>query len=119
MFLFILPLVILVIGYGLGLWLAFTGRRLVRRFFILPLLASLVVTAIYSSRYEERKQRRLPGHTAPLLPDNATHFLPLYALRIAPLALGVCLIANAAGYFTMISVHRRFHRHVPPAVAVE
>lgn len=106
MFLFIFPLVILVIGYGLGLWFAFTGRRLVRRFFLLPLFASLIVTAIYSSRFEQRK----PSRAFPSLPDDKAEFLPLYALRIAPLTLGVCLIANAAGYLTMTAVHRRFHK---------
>ncbi len=114
MLIFLIPSVILVVGYGLGLWFSIRGRRLGRRFFLLPLLVSLAFTLLVSSRYEHKRMAPLPGHTAPSIPDDPVHFLPLYALRVAPLALGVCLIANAAGQFGVRGVYRRFRAH-PPA----
>ena len=115
--LFIVPLIIFIVGYALALWFAATGRRLVRRFFFLPLLASLALTLFVSLRFEHNRLAPLPGHTAPAQPDDPFHFLPLYALRIAPIALGACLIVNVTWYFTVTAVRRRFRRPVTPEVA--
>jgi hypothetical protein len=115
--LFIVPLIILVIGYGLGLWFSATGRRLVRRFFFLPVLVSLALTLLVSSKFERIRLAPLPGQTVPARPDNPLHFLPLYALRVAPIALGACLIVNASGYFAVTSLHRRFRKTRAPVAS--
>jgi hypothetical protein len=112
--LFTVPLVILIVGYGLGLWFSANGRRLVRRFFFLPILLSLAVTLFVSMRFEHNRLQPLPGQTVPSLPDNPVHFLPLYALRVAPLALGTCLIINASGYFAVMGLRRRFRKAAHP-----
>ena len=112
--LFLIPLVILVAGYGLGLWFSATGRRMVRRFFFLPILVSLALTLFVAFRFERNRLAPLPGQTVPTQPDDPVHFVPLYALRVAPIALGACLIINAAGHFTIVAVHRGFLRSTPP-----
>jgi hypothetical protein len=112
--LFIVPLILLVLGYGLALWFSATGRRLVRRFFFLPVLLSLAVTLFFSLRYERNRLMPLPGHTAPSQPDDPVHYLPLYALRLAPIAVGTCLILNATGYFVFTGVRRRLRKPAPP-----
>ena len=114
--LFIIPLVILVVGYVLGLWCSANGNPLVRRFFFLPILASLAVTLFITSKYERARITPLPGQTLPVLPDHPWHYVPLYALRIAPIALGACLIINAAASFILVVVRRRFRRSGAPVV---
>jgi hypothetical protein len=74
----------------------------------------MVVTLLVSMRFERNRLAPLPGQTVPTLLDNPVHFLPLYALRVAPIALGACLIFNATGYFTVTALHRRFRKSVPP-----
>jgi hypothetical protein len=115
--LFIVPLVILIAGYALALWFAATGRRMVRRFFFFPVLASLLVTVAAGARFVRYRLTPLPGQTVLAQPDGAVHFLPLYALRVAPIALGACLILNAAGYFALLAFRRRLRKPVPPAAA--
>ncbi len=112
--LFTVPLILFVLGYGLALWFAATGRRLVRRFFFLPLLVSLALTLFLSLRYERHRLKPRPGRTAPPQADSAVHYLPLYALRLAPLAVGTCVILNALGYFAFSGLHRRLRKPVPP-----
>jgi hypothetical protein len=112
--LFIIPLIIFVVGYGLALWFSATGRRFVRRFFFLPVLVSLAITLYVSSRFEHNRLTPLPGHTLAAEPGNPVHFLPLYALRVAPIALGGCLIVNAAAYYVVGGLRRRFRRPPQP-----
>ena len=112
--LFIVPLILFVLGYGLALWFSATGRRLVRRFFFLPVLVSLAVTLLLSLRYERDRLTPRPGHIAPAEPVDPAHYLPLYALRVAPIAVGTCVILNAAGYFAVTGLRRRFRKSSPP-----
>ncbi len=115
--LFIVPLVILVAGYALGLWFAGTGRRFVRRFFFLPVLASLALTLFVSLRYERSRLAPPPAGTSHSQPDDPVHFLPLYALRVAPIALGACLILNASAHFGVAAIHRRSRKSSAPVAA--
>jgi hypothetical protein len=112
--LFIIPLIIFSLGYALALWFSATGRRLVRRFFFLPGLVSLASTLFLAMRFEHHRLTPLPGQTGPAPPGNPVHFLPLYALRVAPLILGICVIVNAAVRFAVTGARRRFRRSTAP-----
>jgi hypothetical protein len=111
--LFIIPLVIFIAGYALALWFSAMGRRLVRRFFFLPVLVSLAVTLWLAMRFERHRLTQLFGQTVSVTTDGPVHFLPLYALRVAPLVLGVCVIVNAATLFTITGLRRRLRRLTP------
>jgi hypothetical protein len=111
--LFIIPLVIFIVGYALALWFSATGRRLVRRFFFLPVLVSLAVTLWFALRFEHHRFALLSRQTVSAPPDSPVHFLPLYALRLAPLILGICVILNAATRFTVTGLRRRWRRAGP------
>ena len=112
--LFKIPLVLFILGYALALWFTATGRRLVRRFFFLPVLVSLAVTLWLDLRFEQHRLALASGSAASTPTTSPTHFLPLYALRLAPLVLGVCVIVNATVLFANAGIRRRFRRPIPP-----
>jgi hypothetical protein len=65
-------------------------------------------------RFEDRRFALLAAQTTAAPPDSPVHFLPLYALRLAPLVLGICVIVNAATRFSITGLRRRWRRAGPP-----